>query len=633
MVFRLKAYTRIDRLPLFLLLASAAIALTACGSGSDSGESTRAQDDAYDIAAGVLSTFVAGSGVLANDAGDQLKVRLLTPPGKAVPGSFQLNEDGSFSYQAETGIRLTDQFSYRITGEDEQSSDAAVSLTIYPAPETFEDRYSVEPGKTLSVGSGQGVLSNDQSERALTAELVKGPVAASQFRLNADGSFTYTAGLASTVDSFSYRVSDGLQSSSEETVSIEVGTGEFSGRDDTFTLISGKALVLSGLEGILKNDSGAFGDFTVDMQRLPEHAIDFSLAADGSLVYRTVTETETSDSFSYRVLKNGENHGPYRVALNIQQPGLSQEPPGAFDQCTEYDFRQSASGTLKVPQIANPSFELISQPRLGTLTGFDPASGQFSYSRDSNARGQDSFSYKVFDENQQYLGDASMELIAVPYRIMPVGDSITSGVEFFDPALGRDTPSSDVRVGYRKFLKDSLSAKGYSIDLVGSKSEGQNVSGFSDTQHNGYPGRDDGFVRDGILSWLNAQSADIILLHIGTNNTKSNLNNIVSIFNSIDSWEETNNTHTTVMLAKIIRRTDDGSKADRILVFNDLIEDFVPLRKDAGDRVYQVDQFSALGNGGLLSADKLHPGSEGYRVMSDTWESRLVATGVLKRCD
>ncbi|MCB1757222.1 MAG: cadherin-like domain-containing protein [Gammaproteobacteria bacterium] len=617
------------------LLLAGSLVLTACGGGGgdSSPASTLAVADAYDVGAGVARQVSAADGVLVNDDGEALVATLITAPARAE--SFTLNPDGSFSYRAEADNKTSDQFVYQVQGSDGLTSSATVSLTIFPPPLAVADAYIVAPGQALTVSADDGVLANDESERqTLSATLVQGPAMASAFSLNKDGSFNYTATAAAAgTDTFRYTLNDGLQASAAQSVSIRIDSGVLSGQDDSFSVESGKALSLSGPLGILKNDDGTSGA-TISVRKLPEQAIDFQLAADGELIYRTVSTSATQDSFSYMLSKDGETLGPFAVSLSITQPALGDEPPGAFDYCTEYNYSQSTvSGTLAVPGVSNPTFELLSQPRLGTLDGFDPASGQFSYQRSSAARGQDSFSYRVFDDNGDYLGDASVELIATPYRVMPVGDSITSGVEFYDSSINQDTPSSDVRVGYRKFLKDRLTAEGYSIDLVGSRNEGYAVSGFSDTQHNGYPGQTTGYVRDNMASWLNATGADIILMHIGTNSTPDNINDITSIANTIDNWESNANNPAALMLAKLIQRTDSVSRADRIIAFNRLIESFVPQRKATGDRIALVDQFEALGDGEYLSADRLHPDAEGYQVMSNVWISRLKETGVLKKCE
>ncbi len=89
-------------------------------------------------------------------------------------------------------------------------------------------------------------------------------------------------------------------------------------------------------------------------------------------------------------------------------------------------------------------------------------------------------------------------------RIMPLGDSITEGV------LG----SSD-DTGYRRALYLSLTAAGHSVNFVGSLANGTPTD--FDRDHEGHSGWRADQIRNNISSWLTTNPADIILLHIGTN--------------------------------------------------------------------------------------------------------------------
>src|SRR3972149_290813 len=71
-----------------------------------------------------------------------------------------------------------------------------------------------------------------------------------------------------------------------------------------------------------------------------------------------------------------------------------------------------------------------------------------------------------------------------PFRIMPLGDSITAG-----KTSGVVGPKQ--WTAYRKELYERLQAAGYQVDFVGSESNGSYFSGF-DPQHEGHGGwRDD----------------------------------------------------------------------------------------------------------------------------------------------
>ncbi len=599
--------------------------LSACSSSTTVSDII-ATDDQFNVLSGVTLEVDSKSGVLGNDTGSGLHSRLISNP--QFDDSFSFREDGSFTYNALVNNSTDDQFIYEVVNTSGDTAQATVTLTITPSIAISPDKYALNLDSTLSVSADNGVLANDLHNRNLKAELVSSPSHASFFTFNQDGSFTYSSASFTGADTFSYRAIDNELFSAPVEVTLFVKPLFFSGLDDRFSIESGKTLKLTGEQGILFNDARIEDDVKVVVKQLPEHAIDFSLNSDGDLIYRTVSPIITEDRFTYTIANGQQTLGPYVVEITISQPLLSEKPPDAFDQCSEYDAGSTISSQLTSKFLDAPTFELLSNPRLGELTAFDPSNGLFSYSRHSSARGQDSFSYKIFNKDNEYVGDATQQLIAVPYRILPAGDSITAGVELYNGV--EDTPPSNLRVGYRKFLKDSLTNAGYSIDFVGRENEGFDA-GLQDSQHEGHSGRDDLYVRDNMEEWLIRQAPDIVLLHIGTNLTKDNPNNIQAIADIIDQWEETNHP-LTLMMAKIAQRIDDQVLADLVTAFNEIIEKFINTRKSDGDRIFKVDQFSALGDGEYLGADQVHPTLTGYEIMAATWHKRLINSGTIKRC-
>jgi Big-like domain-containing protein/coenzyme PQQ synthesis protein D (PqqD) len=91
------------------------------------------------------------------------------------------------------------------------------------SPVADDDSYTTRAGASLTVAA-PGVLANDVSPSGspLTAILVSGP-AHGALSLNSHGSFTYTpvSGFSGT-DSFTYRASDGTQTSNTATVTLTV---------------------------------------------------------------------------------------------------------------------------------------------------------------------------------------------------------------------------------------------------------------------------------------------------------------------------------------------------------------------------------------------------------------------------
>ena len=179
-----------------------------------------ASDDAYNAA--INTTLNVGPpGVLANDHGNNGPLSALLATGPA-DGSLTLNSDGSFIYTPGTNFLGTDSFTYIATDGHASSHMATVVLTVLPAPIASSDFYTVASGGLLSV-TAPGILLNDITFGGSLSAIPAGCPAHGTLTLGCDGSFTYQAATNCTgVDSFTYRVTDGIGTSCVATVEISV---------------------------------------------------------------------------------------------------------------------------------------------------------------------------------------------------------------------------------------------------------------------------------------------------------------------------------------------------------------------------------------------------------------------------
>jgi len=264
-------------------------------------------------------------------------------------------------------------------------------------------------------------------------------------------------------------------------------------------------------------------------------------------------------------------------------------------------------------------FTLANQAAQGTA--MIDLTGPFTYIPNPNARGTDSFTYQV-DDLQGGTASATITVIIGDTRLMPLGDSITAGA-------GEPPPGQ--WLGYRQKLFNDLVAAGFAVDFVGGLTEP--AAATFDSDHEGHSGwRDDG-IADAVIGYLNANPADIVLLHIGTNGFDTAASDVENILINIDTWENLNNP-VTVVLARII---DDvlnfGTELD-VTTFNDNVTQMVALRPN--DRVTPVDMESGAGilygnfSPGPDMDDNVHPKPSGYEKMATVWLDTLVT--LLPKC-
>ena len=212
-----------------------------------------------------------------------------------------------------------------------------------------------------------------------------------------------------------------------------------------------------------------------------------------------------------------------------------------------------------------------------------------------------------------YLARGYCDLCANPVQIMPLGDSITLG-------YGTGGNATLLETGYRQPLYLSLSGSGYNTNFVGSLKAGQSATPSFDFDHEGHAGYTSGQVAGQAYTWLVNNPADVVLLHIGTNdldmqNPSTDPSNVESILNEIDQYDQ----RITVMLARIIDTVPYSSATTQ---FNNNVQAMAQGRIANGDKIIMVDDESALDYSADM-ADNLHPNQTGYNKMATIWMNSL----------
>ena len=221
------------------------------------------------------------------------------------------------------------------------------------------------------------------------------------------------------------------------------------------------------------------------------------------------------------------------------------------------------------------------------------------------------------------------ECLSAQIRIMPLGDSIT-----YDNRIVETRPIG-LRTAYRQQLWLELQSAGYDINFVGSQEAGQDAVPRFDPDNEGHPGwhangdpvgsRN---IATNIYNWLVVNPADVILLHIGTNDISTGQTpagvsaEIGQILDEIDRYETDNGVEVWVILARIISRIDSMNSATTAL--NNQIQLMADARIAGGDKVIVVDMeihagliYSTDPNGDMY--DKWHPNVIGYEKMAAEW--------------
>lgn len=243
------------------------------------------------------------------------------------------------------------------------------------------------------------------------------------------------------------------------------------------------------------------------------------------------------------------------------------------------------------------------------------------------------------------------------FTIMPLGDSITYGLSFGQPA-NQMYPN-----GYRGRLQDLLQQRtGFAdnFDFVGLQTDGPAGSSFDGTQPTNNASRYDG-NHNGYSSYTTAQNhgtspgnlndvlngsytpatfdADIVLLHVGINDLIAqgvSAAQLQTDYRTLLTTIFSLNMNVDLYVSTIMLNQPFNGNYPNILDFNEyLATTEVPYWQGQGNEITLVDMFAALeasgyGNGnpnyGTVEApnDNVHPNANGYQAMAEAWNLAIV---------
>lgn len=209
---------------------------------------------------------------------------------------------------------------------------------------------------------------------------------------------------------------------------------------------------------------------------------------------------------------------------------------------------------------------------------------------------------------------------ASPCKVLPLGDSITHGLQSSDSG------------GYRSQLFKLVVAANQTLTFVGSQSAGPaNVSGVAfPKNHEGYDGYtiDSGFSTygtAGISSRIPTPAfstvPDIVLLHIGTNDITSTGSASATTSDRLDGLLDKIKAaapNALIVVAKITPVSYTSADLDN---YNSKIPGIVQAHAAKGEHVVSVDMSKMPKSD--LATDGVHPNDQGYAYMANVWYTAI----------
>jgi hypothetical protein len=212
-------------------------------------------------------------------------------------------------------------------------------------------------------------------------------------------------------------------------------------------------------------------------------------------------------------------------------------------------------------------------------------------------------------------------------KIMPLGDSITyDDARAYYDSSGKNLVPAGERTAYRSFLAYDLDDAGVSYDFVGSRRAGYDVEPKFDPDNEGHPGWTSWEIADHVYEFLEQNTPDVILLHIGTNDRAGGrVDGVERILNEIDRFKKDHNKKIKVFVALIINRWLWDRTIEK---YNANLLALLQNRNDPDIVIVDMREIISGGHGDYL--ENTHPNKQGYKKIADVWFTALMDSDVFK---
>jgi len=353
---------------------------------------------------------------------------------------------GEATYTPETDFHGSETFGYQICDTDGLCDVAEVTVNVGPEddpPVARDDTGTVFEDGVTTVD----VVANDSDPDGNldpTSVLVTLPPAHGDVTVDpVTGEITYAPDANyHGADSFNYQVCDSDGECGVATVRIDVVPVDDppEANDDGASVAEDGSVVID----VVDNDSDPDGDLdatSVSVLTQPAHGTVTVDPVTGEITYEPDPNFNGTDTFDYRICDSLGVCDTAEVTVNVYP--VDDLPVATPQDLTTPEDEALSIGLIGSDADGDPlTYNILSGPSNGTISGFDANSGELIYTPNEDYHGPDSFTFEVCDPHPNECGTAEVRITVTPVNDPPVaGDDTTQLAE--DGTVTIDVPDND----------------------------------------------------------------------------------------------------------------------------------------------------------------------------------------------
>jgi hypothetical protein len=353
-------------------------------------------------------------------------------------GTLVNNGDGTFTYTPNPDFNGTDSFVYQICDPEGLCDTSTVTIIVVPVndpPVAVDDSVSTGEDAPVTIDVASNDFDVDGNLDSSSATVVSEPSHGTLVN-NGDGTFTYTPNLDfNGIDRFEYQICDtgsdsdeALCATAKVTIAVASENDPPMAADDSATTDEDTPVTID----VATNDSDVDGNLDPSSAVViygPYHGTLIN-NGDGTFTYTPGPNFSGTDSFIYRICDTGLDGDATTdgddlcdtatVAITVTPVN---DAPVAVDDYTA--IPEDTPVTINVVvndfdvdgNLDASSATVVSGPSHGTLV--NNGDGTFTYAPDPDFNGNDSFVYKICDEDG-LCAEATANITVTPVNDPPV---------------------------------------------------------------------------------------------------------------------------------------------------------------------------------------------------------------------